>query len=272
MRAKWRNNMPIISVIVPVYKTEQYLRRCTDSILGQTFRDFELILVDDGSPDGSSAICDWYAQQDARIVVIHQKNGGVSAARNAGLDWVFANSDSQWITFIDSDDWIHPQMLEQLLRINLDLGTKIGVCEHRRTDREISHCDDTDKAPVLYTVEEFFERYSWIAVYAWGKLYHRSCFDRIRFPAGKYYEDAYTVHRILFTQKKLAMIWLPYYYYYINPEGITQRAWSEQRLDYFEALRSRIAFFENLGCKKLVRNDVAFFVSLCFGSLFKSVC
>ena len=97
---------PKISVIVPVYNVQQYLHRCVDSILGQTFTDFELILVDDGSPDGCPAICDEYAVKDSRIHVIHQENAGLSAARNTGIDWVLATSDSQWISFVDSDDFI----------------------------------------------------------------------------------------------------------------------------------------------------------------------
>lgn len=96
--------MSEITVVVPVYKVEQYLHRCIDSILVQTYRDFELILIDDGSPDSCGMICDEYAKSDSRIHVIHQENGGLSAARNAGIDWAFANSDSQWLTFIDSDD------------------------------------------------------------------------------------------------------------------------------------------------------------------------
>ena len=102
-----------ISVIVPVYKVEKYLSRCIDSILAQTYTDFELILVDDGSPDNCGKICDGYAEKDNRVV-IHQGNGGISAARNAGIDWAFENSDSEWIAFIDSDDWVHPLYLECL--------------------------------------------------------------------------------------------------------------------------------------------------------------
>ena len=103
-----------ISVIVPIYNVEPYLRRCIDSILAQTHVNFELILVDDGSPDHCGEICDEYAMHDDRIVVIHQKNCGVAAARNAGIDWTFANSDSEWLTFVDSDDYIHPEYLERL--------------------------------------------------------------------------------------------------------------------------------------------------------------
>ena len=107
--------MAVISVITPIYNTEKLLGRCVDSILRQTFRDFELILVDDGSTDGSGRLCDELAARDSRIVALHQNNSGVGAARNTGLDWVFGNSDSRWITFVDSDDWIHPRMLELLL-------------------------------------------------------------------------------------------------------------------------------------------------------------
>jgi len=108
--------MPAISIIVPVYKVEAYLARCVDSILDQSFRDFELILVDDGSPDNCGAICEEYARKDSRIHVIHQENGGLSAARNAGIDWAFENSNSQWLTFVDSDDWLHREYLNVLYR------------------------------------------------------------------------------------------------------------------------------------------------------------
>ena len=106
--------MSNISVIVPVYKVERYIRRCVDSILTQTYPDFEVVLVDDGSPDGCGRICDFYAQNDGRVHVIHQKNGGLSAARNAGIDWVTANSDSRWIAFVDCDDWVHDEFLRKL--------------------------------------------------------------------------------------------------------------------------------------------------------------
>ena len=103
--------MPTISVVVPVYKVEKYLNRCVDSILNQTYKDFELILMDDGSPDKAPEICDDYAKKYDFIHVIHQKNGGLSAARNSGIEWALENSDSEWITFIDSDDWIHPEYM-----------------------------------------------------------------------------------------------------------------------------------------------------------------
>ena len=117
----------LVSVIVPVYKVEKYIHRCVDSILSQTFRQFELILVDDGSPDNCSTICEEYALVDDRIRVIHRENGGLSAARNSGIEWVLANSDSQWLTFIDSDDWIHPQFLEVLVHGVQLSGAQVGM-------------------------------------------------------------------------------------------------------------------------------------------------
>ena len=119
--------MPMISVVVPVYKVEHYLHRCVDSILNQSYSDFELILVDDGSPDNCGMICDEYAAKDARIHVIHQQNGGLSAARNTGIDWLCENSDSKWLTFIDSDDWIHKDYLKILLEQAIKSGSRVSA-------------------------------------------------------------------------------------------------------------------------------------------------
>ena len=108
--------MPEISVIVPVYKVETFIHRCVDSILCQSFEDFELILVDDGSPDSCGDICEAYAAKDSRIHVIHQENGGLSAARNTGIDYVMEHSTSKWLAFVDSDDWLHPDFLKHHIR------------------------------------------------------------------------------------------------------------------------------------------------------------
>ena len=120
----------MISVIVPVYNTEKYLRRCIDSILAQTYSDFELILIDDGSTDNSGKICDDYAEKDNRIVVIHQDNKGQAIARNVGLDYVFEKDNSEWISFVDSDDCIHGRYLETLLAAGIKNCVKISVCDY----------------------------------------------------------------------------------------------------------------------------------------------
>ena len=148
--------MPTISVIVPVYKVEPYLNRCVDSILRQTYQDFELILVDDGSPDRCGEICGEYARQDGRVHVIHKENGGLSDARNAGIDWVEANSDSQWLIFADSDDWVHPELLARLLDAATAFDLKISVCGYQETEGADPAVLPEDMRPHRCTPKQFY--------------------------------------------------------------------------------------------------------------------
>ena len=161
--------MPQISVIVPVYRAEKFLHRCVDSVLGQTFRDFELILLDDGSPDGSGAICDAYAARDSRVRAIHQGNAGVCAARNTCLDWVLSNSDSQWIFFIDNDDWMHPETLESLHRAALEQGTKIAVCGYAQTEGENPAVSPEQLTLERWLPKDFYMQRFVNATVCWGK-------------------------------------------------------------------------------------------------------
>lgn len=131
--------MPELSIIVPVYKVEQYLPKCINSILAQTFSDFELILIDDGSPDRCGEICDEYAEKDERVIVIHQENKGVSAARNAGLDIV----RGEYIGFVDSDDWIEPEMYERMMATASNNHADVAICGcKQRTEDGAVICDD----------------------------------------------------------------------------------------------------------------------------------
>ena len=169
--------MPSISVIVPVYKVEPYIHRCVESIFAQTFTDFELILVDDGSPDNCGSICDDYATKDNRVTVIHQDNGGLSDARNAGIDWAFANSGSEWLTFIDSDDWVHPMYLEVLYCAVKDTGCSISVCGYNETDGETPYVDEAKLQAEVVNTEDFYCEHNVNAVVAWGKLYKKVLFS-----------------------------------------------------------------------------------------------
>ena len=147
--------MAQISVIVAVYKMPEFLPRCIEGILNQTFRDLELILVDDGSPDNCGEICDGYAAKDPRVHVIHKKNEGVCVARNTGLDWVYANSDSQWIFFHDNDDWIHPETLERMLDAARLWNADISVCGYQETGGENPEICDQALDPECWTPKEF---------------------------------------------------------------------------------------------------------------------
>lgn len=239
--------MATISVIVPVYKVEPYLRRCIDSILGQTYSDFELILVNDGSPDNCPAICDEYAGRDSRVHVIHQENGGLSAARNTGIDWAFANSDSQWLTFVDSDDWIHPEMLESLHHAAQDLHVSVSVCGYTETSDDGPEIPSNICTAELCTAEEFYVQNLANATVAWGKLYQKVCFSALRYPVGKIHEDEFTTYKILFTADRIAVIPFPLYFYYQNPAGIMNSTWSPKRLVSLTAREEQIVFFTQNG-------------------------
>ena len=248
--------MPKISVIVPVYKVEAYLARCVDSILAQSFAEFELILVDDGSPDNCGALCDEYAKKDPRIVVIHQKNGGLSAARNAGIDWSFANSDSQWLNFIDSDDWVHPEYLERLLNAALDNDVSISICSYARTEGEDPTITPQEMMPKVWETEAFFVEHSVNATIACAKLYRKECFENIRYPLGKIHEDEFTTYKILFRFPTVAAIAAPLYNYYVNTNGIIRSGQGYLREDLFDALDQQIAYLKEEGLKLACRSQV----------------
>lgn len=245
--------MALISIISPVYNTEKLLPRCLDSILSQTFQDFDVVLVNDGSKDDSGKICEAYAQADNRIHVIHQKNSGVSAARNAALDWVMEHSDSQWILFVDSDDWVHPQILETLLQLVQTYQVKVSACSYLETsDGTLSVCPE-QLEPEIWDAKEFYYQQKMLGTVPWGKLYAKSCFADIRYPVGSYFDDEFVTYRILLAQEKIPMVTAPMYGYYINPEGLTKRPWIIRRLDVWKAYEQQIQFFEEMGDQRLLR-------------------
>ena len=241
--------MPQISVIVPVYKVEKYIYRCVDSILGQTYADFELILVDDGSPDNCGAICDEYAAKDSRVVVIHQENGGLSAARNAGIDWAFTNSDSQWISFIDSDDWVHSHFWEALIGAAQKCDTQISCCLFQRIKdgempKEIPLC-----VPHLSLPEEVFcsKDNNYVHAYPWRFLYAKCLFNGIYFPHGKIYEDIFTTHKLIFQCTQLAVVDQALYFYLQRDNSIVHSTWDQKQLDMIAGYEALIQYSNNSG-------------------------
>lgn len=250
----------MISVIVPVYNTEEYLHRCIDSILAQTYADFELILVDDGSTDNSGRICDEYAAADCRIVVLHQENKGQATARNVGLDYVFAKSDSEWICFVDSDDAVHSQMLELLYRSIADTGQKliVGEFEEFKGDAvpQPETIDTKSSGLSCDQPEDFFAESRFLETVPWGKLYHKSCFAHVRYPDGKSFEDNFTTYKIIFAQDYILRLHHPIYYYYSNAGSVTKSGWNPKNLQAFEAYSEQIAFFEKNGYQKARNKSV----------------
>ena len=236
--------MPTISVIVPVYKAEAYLAHCIDSILNQTFSDLEVILVDDGSPDGSGAICDAYAAREPRVSVIHQENQGQAAARNHALPL----AKGEWICFVDSDDLIHPQMLQMLYDAAQKGSCGISMCQML----EAAELPETFFQPqkedfrVLTMDEETWLRMhdadqypAWVAC---AKLIRREYIEHHPFTPGRVYEDNGAVCWWLQEAKTMAMMEHQLYFYRGNPDSTTKKAYSLKRLDYLWALEEIMTF------------------------------
>lgn len=233
----------LISVIVPVYKVEKYLKRCIDSILEQTFTDYDLILVDDGSQDNSGCICDEYAKTDQRIYVIHKTNGGLSDARNAGIDWALKNCNSKWLTFIDSDDWVHPQYLEKMISSAEATDCSICIVQYHKTNALEKYNISSAIDYHVINTEQFYCSNTANATVAWGKLYKISDFETIRFPVGRLHEDEYTTYKILFKYTEIVYIDEPLYYYFVNPSSIMGSQWKPKRLDLLDAIEENLVFF-----------------------------
>lgn len=252
--------MAKISVIVPVYKVEKYLNRCVDSILNQTYADFELLLVDDGSPDNCGKICDEYAKKDHRVFVIHQKNGGLSSARNTGIDWFYEKNRSEYITFVDSDDWLHPKYLKILIDGITKNNVKISVCNYDRVTHEIPHKTYDNIEYELTSPEDFLLNHFWQYNYAWGKLYHKSVFEDIRYPIGKIFEDTFTTYKVLHKCEKIAYTELQLYYYLRNEQGISHSPWKPSELVILDAMQEQLQFYKDKGLEKAFQKEFQLFV------------
>ena len=238
----------MVSIIVPVYNSGKYLRKCVDSILAHTFTDFELFLVNDGSTDDSPGICDDYASRDPRIRVIHQVNQGQSVARNNAI----ARMSGEWVLFCDSDDWIHPESLERLYNAAVENDTRISIAGYQETAGEDPEILPEQLKVELWTPKDFYIQHYIHATLPVMKLIHRDCLGDLRFPVGKYIDDEYIVYRILFTQERLAVIPAPFYAYFVNTASLTKRPWNPGRLDAWQAFEEQIVFFEALGDKELI--------------------
>ena len=245
--------MPTISAIIPVYNTAEYLNRCIDSILAQTYTDFELLLVDDGSTDSSGAICDEYAAKDSRVRVFHQGNQGQAAARNHALDWMFANSDSEYISFIDSDDWVHPRYLELLLEAIRKFNVNISQCGHVLSEKPIDFPALSGEISLISVEEEYIH---WYSGTIWEKLFRRSCFSSIRFPEGQIYEDVAIWYKILFAEEKVGLVKDALYFYFISPNSTVQKDWTPPRFARILAWDDILRYLDNYGNRNVLQNAV----------------
>ena len=251
---------PLISVIVPVYKVEAYLDRCVQSIVDQTYRNLEIILVDDGSPDNCGAMCDAWAAKDSRIKVIHKENGGLSDARNAGM----AVATGEYMGFIDSDDYLAPEMYQLLFdRMQCD-GSDIAACgvemvfedgtPSRMLTKEGSCVLNCEEAMAAIVDE------GWLKQPVWYKLYKTELVRDIPFPVGKYHEDVFWSYRAVARAKKVSVFDTACYFYVQRSGSIMGVGYSLKRLDAMEAKEQRLAFLEKEfpEIAQKARKDLAF--------------
>ncbi len=217
------NRAPLISIIIPVHNVEKYLRKCVDSVLLQTYRNLEIILIDDGSTDTSSQICDGYAQKDARIVVIHKQNGGVSSARNAGLEV----AKGRYIGFVDGDDCIASDMFATLLNLCQTYKTDISVCSVYNKPILLNgkiRCLSSSKALVQLAAQ----------LYVCNKLFSREVIGNIRFRTDLYYcEDLMFCLQTFLNTSVVVYTNERKYYYRMNPNSATKQAFNLKKLNYF---------------------------------------
>lgn len=213
----------LISVIVPVYNVEPYLRRCVESILHQTYQNLEILLVDDGSTDASGAICDEYATLDDRVTVIHQKNGGLSAARNMGID----RAKGEYLCFVDSDDLLDCHMVETLYTDLTEQGAEIAVVGFQMFEREseITHPEFITQVQCMSGRDAIRSTLvsDELGDFAWNKLYKKDLFRGIRYPLGRMMEDQGTTYKLFLQCEKVVYRPVPLYYYYQRADSILHR-------------------------------------------------
>lgn len=259
---------PTISIIVPVYNVEKYLDRCIQSILNQTFKDFELILVDDGSTDNSGFICEKYKEMDNRIVVIHKENGGLSSARNTGLDIAIG----KYIGFVDSDDYINENMYEILYNEAIKNNSDVVVSDFEKVCENKEHINyKLDKYEIenynnIEALNQLFESKNVIFIVAWNKLYKRQIFNNLRYEEGKIYEDEFIIHKILYESKITTFIDLKLYYYVQRENSITQSKFSVKNLMAIEAMEDRIQFFKKMKKIDLMQKSEVLYIGVFFRS------
>lgn len=233
----------MISVIVAVYNVENYLERCVKSILDQSYENIEILLIDDGSTDSSGTICDEFSKINQNVKVLHKENGGLSSARNAGLD----HAQGQWISFIDSDDYVHPDMLRTLLSNAIMQNTKAAVCGLAKVNEKGIMIESYLPRPQVLEREAlhryFFEEGKGTE-YMCNKLFHKKLLQDIRFPIGKLYEDTFVLPEILEESKKAVFIDFIGYFYVQREKTISRDINMERQIDGLEAKQSKLSFME----------------------------
>lgn len=226
----------LVSVIVPIYNVENYLGRCIESIVGQSYEKIEIILVDDGATDSSGKLADEWEKRDSRIRVIHQKNAGLSEARNTGIEAAYGD----YIVFVDSDDWIHENMIEAMIE-RLSCADIVSCGMIKATDENQTEIPWFDTEHIFSSREaiEYLIENTCFSSHVPRNIYPREIFNTVRFPRGKLFEDILTTHRLFAHVKRICVIPEHYYYYYERTGSISNSIKLQNRIAWYDALRKR---------------------------------
>lgn len=261
----------MVSIVIPVYNVEKYLRQCLDSVVCQTFKDIEIIIVDDGSQDNCGSICDEYAAKDKRITVIHQQNKGLSEARNAGIE----AASGEYFMFIDSDDWVEPDLLKKLCDTAFENDADMCCCTHKRQEGKRVYVRKGRSEPLedmeIYEGDrkiEAFIRDRRFTNTAWAKLFSAELFKELRFPPGRLYEDVFVMHRIVYAAKRIVNIKYDGYIYRRHSESITGRKYSDKQKDCVYSRYEQLEFVKKY-CADLETDADSNVLDACRGLMFR---
>ena len=261
-----------VSVIVPIYNVEKYLRVCIDSILKQTYKNLEIILVDDGSTDKSGDICDNYREKDERIIVIHNFNGGLSAARNCGIE----KSSGEFITCIDSDDYVDINFIENFMQAISEYDADAVISDYIKVSDDNAHAagkssqctimSNTDCLKYLYK-----GGFHGISAVAWGKIFKRSTYleNNIRYPVGKIHEDIFTTYKLIYNSPKVVYVDSKSYFYRVRDNSIMHGFFSIKNLDALEGTSEAIDFYKENGETEIESLAINYHMRLTFGLNYK---
>lgn len=230
----------LISVIVPIYNVSNFVKKCIESLINQTYENLEIVLVDDGSTDESGKICENYATRDSRICVYHKENGGLSDARNYGIE----HAHGEFYAFVDGDDWIHPQMYEILITFIKKENADIVTCGFERKNMffDEKYIDITNVCYQVLTREQALSDIEVPLVVAWNKLYKKQIFNECRYPVGRLHEDEFVIHRIFWQCNKIVTIDMPLYFYTERETSIIAKLTEKRINDALDALDDRVYF------------------------------
>ena len=235
----------LISVIIPVYNVEKYISKCLDSVIKQTYKNLEIIIIDDGSTDKSGFICDEYKKIDSRIRVIHHKNKGLSYARNEGI----SNSNGSFISFVDSDDYLESNMFYELKNNIILYNSDISMCNfyYEKGNKKRVACDNFKKDFVVNNNDKYnyiYNKYDSLTIHTWNKLYKKNIFNSIRFPVNNYFEDSFIICDLLEKANVISYLHKPLYNYVYRDNSIFH-SFSLKHFDNILASNKRIEFYEN---------------------------